>query len=165
MSVNKYRPHVLVLPEDDANRQLANGFDLNLASRQLQVLAPSGGWALVRDSFVADHIVDMQRNPHRFMVLLIDFDNNLNRLEAVRASIPIDLTERVFVSALSNPEALRQGGLGSYEAIGGSLADDCRDRTQTVWSHQLLQHNEAELARLRNAVCDFLFPSQPQTGP
>lgn len=30
MSVNKYKPHVLVLPEDDANRQLANGFLLGL---------------------------------------------------------------------------------------------------------------------------------------
>jgi hypothetical protein len=26
MSANKYKPHVVVLPEDDANRQLANGF-------------------------------------------------------------------------------------------------------------------------------------------
>jgi hypothetical protein len=29
MSVNKYLPHVLVLPEDDANRQMANGFFLD----------------------------------------------------------------------------------------------------------------------------------------
>ncbi len=26
MSVNKYKPHVLILPEDDADRQIANGF-------------------------------------------------------------------------------------------------------------------------------------------
>lgn len=31
MSVNKERPHVLILPEDDANRQLANGFQLDFA--------------------------------------------------------------------------------------------------------------------------------------
>jgi len=30
MSVNGHLPHVLVLPEDDANRQLANGFVLDL---------------------------------------------------------------------------------------------------------------------------------------
>ncbi len=29
MSVNKFLPHVLVLPEDDADSQLANGFLLN----------------------------------------------------------------------------------------------------------------------------------------
>ena len=29
MSVNVYKPHVLVLPEDDADRQIANGFLLD----------------------------------------------------------------------------------------------------------------------------------------
>lgn len=33
--MNKYRPHVLVLPEDDANRQIANGFLLAPALRSL----------------------------------------------------------------------------------------------------------------------------------
>jgi hypothetical protein len=28
MRINKYKPHILVLPEDDANRQIANGFIL-----------------------------------------------------------------------------------------------------------------------------------------
>jgi hypothetical protein len=27
--MNRYQPHVFVLPEDDANRQLANGFLLD----------------------------------------------------------------------------------------------------------------------------------------
>lgn len=26
MSTNKFQPHVLIFPEDDANRQIANGF-------------------------------------------------------------------------------------------------------------------------------------------
>ncbi len=41
MSVNRALPHVLVLPEDDANRQIANGFLLALDSsvqRRIQVL-------------------------------------------------------------------------------------------------------------------------------
>jgi hypothetical protein len=27
---NKYKPHVIVLPEDEANRSIANGFQVNL---------------------------------------------------------------------------------------------------------------------------------------
>lgn len=44
MSVNKHLPHVFVLPEDDANRQLANGFYLaeSLDVRRMQVLQPPG---------------------------------------------------------------------------------------------------------------------------
>jgi hypothetical protein len=33
MSVNKYQPHVLLLPEDDANTELANGFVLEIEYR------------------------------------------------------------------------------------------------------------------------------------
>ena len=58
MSVNKYLPHVLVLPEDDANRQLANGFllDRALMTRSIQVLAEAGGWTAVLDRFKSDHV-------------------------------------------------------------------------------------------------------------
>lgn len=40
--VNKYLPHVFVLPEDDANVQLANEFHLQVNQlRQMQVLEPA----------------------------------------------------------------------------------------------------------------------------
>jgi hypothetical protein len=43
MSVNKYLPHVLVLPEDDANRQLATGFEIEVKhTRRIQVLVEAG---------------------------------------------------------------------------------------------------------------------------
>lgn len=46
MSVNRHLPHVLVLPEDDANRQIANGFLLHhaIGNRKIQVLEEAGGW-------------------------------------------------------------------------------------------------------------------------
>jgi len=45
MSVNKYQQHVLVLPEDDANRQLEIGFLLDplLIDRRIDVLEVAGG--------------------------------------------------------------------------------------------------------------------------
>ena len=84
MSVNRELPHVLVLPEDDANRQIAIGFQLALdwsVQRRIQVLNPAGGWYRVLDSFESDHVVAMDRNRHRLVVLLIDFDSNIARLE------------------------------------------------------------------------------------
>jgi len=49
MSVNVYRRHVMVLPEDDANGDIVNGFllDPSLNERAIQVLPPAGGWANV----------------------------------------------------------------------------------------------------------------------
>lgn len=159
--VNRHRPHVLVLPEDDANRQLATGFllDDSLRTRNIKVLEEVGGWAALLDRFTSDHVVGMEKYPDRIMILLVDFDGNVNRLEAIKARIPQSLAARVFIlGALREPEELRTAGLGTYEAIGKAMAADCREGTSTIWGHPLLRHNQEELERLRLPVCPVLFP-------
>jgi hypothetical protein len=102
MSVNAQMPHLLVLPEDDANSEMAKGFERKLASRTrfYQVLPPSGGWLKVVDEFVDAHVPAMKSNRHRYMVLLIDFDERSRRLEEITARIPDELKKRVFVTAI-----------------------------------------------------------------
>lgn len=159
MSVNKHLRHVFVLPEDDANRQLATGFHLDVdVARQLQVLTEAGGWTHVRNLFVSDHTDEMRRYAERLMVLLVDFDNDVDRLQKMKAVVPPDLADRVFVlGALDEPEALRRAGLGSYEAIGKAMAADCRSGTRKIWAHELLKHNLDEVGRFSHAGCGFLF--------
>lgn len=157
MSVNKYLPHVFVLPEDDANRQLANGFDLDIQTRQFRVLPEAGGWLRVRDNFISNHVVDMMSNPKRHMVLLVDFDEDADRARNLTAEVPELLHDRVFVlGSYNEPEDLRRAGLGSYEEIGRAMATDCRRGTRTIWAHPHLRHNDGELVRL-SSVCRFLF--------
>ncbi len=162
MSVNRYRPHVMLLPEDDANRSLANGFILHpsLSDQQkIQVLPVAGGWTKTVDCFKSDHVSAMAAYPSRTMVLLIDFDGECERLGEVKAVIPENLKDRVFVLGVwTEPEALR-AILGSYETIGRGMAEDCRDDTTTTWGHELLQHNSSELERLRERVRPIPFPS------
>jgi len=106
----------------------------------------------------------MEKYLHRFMILLVDLDGKLDRLAYVKSRIPETLKDRVFVlGAFSEPGKLK-ADLGSYEEIGMKLADDCRNGTQMAWAHSLLQHNEAELARLRSSVCGFLFPGPAEVG-
>ncbi len=160
MSVNKYRPHVYVLPEDDANRQLANGFQLGDLSdyRQMKVLNVAGGWQEVVKCFKEEHAPEMDRNAKRFTVLLIDFDEQQNRLNNVKAEIPEHLKERVFVlGAWSEPEKLRTDFGPDYEKIGAAMAKDCFDNTDVIWAHELLRHNANELERLRKHVRPILF--------
>ncbi len=160
MSINKYQPHVFVLPEDDANRQMANGFLLNpsLATHRIRVIPEAGGWRKVLDEFETVHIAEMGHNRYRSMVLLIDFDGDENRLRDAKAVIPPDLVDRVFIlGAWSKPEALK-ADLGRYEKIGSDMAKDCRDGTERTWGHRLLQHNAGELDRLRQHVGPILFP-------
>ncbi len=158
MSVNKFHPHILVLPEDEANSDIANGFHLEVnAIRQMQVLEEAGGWGEVLNQFHSVHVVEMDRNPYRFMVLLIDCDGQVERLNNARERIPEHLKNRVFIlGVLSEPEALRPD-LGSLETIGKKIAEDCRDETDAIWNHNLLRHNVIEVARLRQHAGDILF--------
>jgi hypothetical protein len=158
MSVNRDKPHVWVLPEDDANKDLANGFHLELQHiRQMQVFPPTGGWSKVLDTFQSVHLGDMQTNLNRFMVLLIDFDGRRDRLERAKAVVPPGIADRVFIlGAWTEPEKLKSAGLGSYEAIGKAMAKDCREGTRTIWAHELLRHNTSEIDRLHSRVWPFL---------
>ena len=161
MGVNKERPHVYVLPEDDANRQLAKGFQLQVDQneRQMQVLRPAGGWNNVLSLFDLVHVREMERCPNRLMVLLIDFDGHEERLKDAKAVIPNHLKDRVFIIGVwTEPEALK-ADLGEYEKIGLAMADDCREETDTAWGHDLLRHNASEIGRLRERVRPILFQS------
>lgn len=81
MSVNKYQSHILVLPEDRANSEIANGFLLNpnLNIRSIQILPYAHGWRTVLNKFTSDHISEMRQYPHRNILLLIDFDEDENQ--------------------------------------------------------------------------------------
>ena len=73
MSVNREKWHLVIKPEDDANRQIANGFVCSLemrAQKKIQVLPTSGGYLKALE-FVGNAQLD--RFPHRRLLILIDF--------------------------------------------------------------------------------------------
>ncbi len=159
--MNKNRPHLFILPEDDANSQLAHGFveHHGIQHRRVRVLNPAGGWKKVLGNFQAYHLNGMRASPNRMMVLLIDSDNDTKRLERIRnEDIPKDVSDRVFVlGVLPEPEKLRTDTKKSFNEIGRFLADGCPNSRNKLWSHELLQHNEAELERMIPSIRSFLF--------
>lgn len=163
MPVNKFLDHILVLPEDDANAAIANGFVEHVDKiRQIQILPAAGGWCAVCEAFAANHIAAMRKYPKRLMVLLIDFDDQKNRFEQVVRHIPPDLHERVFVlGSLINPEVLKRALSMRGEDVGRALANECRLRDDGLsgptWGHQMLAHNLAELQRIPNEFFNTLY--------
>jgi len=158
--MNKYQPHIYILCEDDANRQIVNGFvlDPSLNVRVIQVLPLARGWEKVRDDFADTHIKTMSQYAHRHMVLVVDFDGVNNRLEQIKQVIPPILEDRVFVlGVLKEPEDL-PSKLGTLEQIGQNLAKDCRENTNITWGHELLKHNAEELKRMTPILKPILFP-------
>ncbi len=165
MSINKNKPHLFILPEDDANRQIANGFiqDLNVNARAIQILPIANGWKKVVDKLMNDHVRKMRQYPQSMMVLLLDFDQCEDRLIYVESHIPEDIKNRVFVLGVqSNPESLKRNIQKSFEAIGESLATDCAENKNELWGHRLLIHNKTELERMIVSVKPFLFEKSTQ---
>jgi hypothetical protein len=159
MSANKYQPHLLILPEDDANRELANGFILNQAinPRVVQIMPPARGWTKVLRKFRDDYLEGMRtKYQNRHILFLIDFDRNEERLHYVQKEIPQDVADRVFVlGTWSEPEELKTKTKKSLEHIGKTLANDCPGTRNELWSDELLRHNELE--RIISSVGSFLF--------
>lgn len=158
--MNREKEHILVLPEDRANEEIANGFIQipNVNSRTIKIERPAGGWKKVLKKFEEQHIAVMRQYTKSRVVLLIDFDQREDRLSYVNSQIPDDLKERVFVlGVLSNPEILRNDVGKNFEGIGEALANNCSDNTNDLWDHELLKHNKIELDRLIYSVKPFLF--------
>jgi hypothetical protein len=156
---NRYLPHVLIIPEDDANRQIANGFLLNhsVDTGRIQLEVEAGGWSHALAQFKRVYVPEMNKWEQRFILLLIDFDEDGNRFKEAQSAIPENLRNRVFVlGAWSNPERLRAELGASFERIGGLMAVEC-EKGDGIWVHPLLRHNANELDRLRKLVCPFLF--------
>lgn len=160
---NKYRPHVVVLPEDEANRSIVNGFQLGhrINQRALEVLPEAGGWTHVRDQFQRSLIPYLEKHRDAVAVLLVDFDEKAERREQVLGQLPSSLSDRVFVLGVwSEPENLRSDLRQSPEQIGRLLYDDCVEGTTTTWGHPLLAHNALELERLLTLVRPILLGSR-----
>ena len=158
MSSNRFQFHLQVLPEDDANREIANGFLLHstLRQRPIQVLHPAGGWMRVLESFEREHIDNLTRNTYRNLLMLIDFDSDPTRLELVNARVPTQIKNRVFVLGIwSEPEALK-ADYRNYETIGTLLADGFFNQDDLIWEHPLLKYNADERRRTRESVCPSL---------
>ena len=162
MSVNKFLPHVFVVPEDRADEELANGFVQHdqVDGRQVQVLRPADGWPGVLEKFTTQYISYLRNHSEGYVILLIDFDAKYkDQRDRFDKAVPDDLKKRVFVvGAKETPELLRQALGERLEDIGLSLADDCYKGTVDVWGHDHLKHNEPDRLQLVQTVKSILFP-------
>ncbi len=165
MSGNREKSHIIVLPEDEANEKIANGFllSLNINARSIIIDKYAGGWRKVVSKFLDQLVPEMRKYRACVAILLIDFDcyegsSHEDRLHKVTGEIPDDLKNRVFVlGVLSEPEKLKAKSRMSFEKIGETLAEGCPETKSELWMDELLKHNEDELSRILVLVRPFLF--------
>lgn len=159
MSVNKYLPHVIVVPEDRADEQIANGFLLHDQVKNLGVERPAAGWSGVLEKFKIELIPYLDKYKEGRAILLIDFDNKYeDRRDHFEQAIPGILKDRVFVVGVkATPEEFKQSLKKDFETIGMELADNCFRNIDGLWTHDHLAHNNPDRVRLTHAVRPILF--------
>ncbi len=159
--MNRYAPHVYIIPEDGRDGQIAEGFVQHhqVQHSRIQVMPSARGWPNVLKTFRDEYIPRLRDYPHAHVVMLIDFDDQVDQRKAdFDQEIPADVKTRVFViGSKDEPETLKKALKIGFEEIGKSLANDCDAGTAEHWDHEQLQHNEGERQRLVQAVRPFLF--------
>ena len=160
MSVNKYRKHLIIIPEDDANRQIVIGFLLydSIVGRAIQILPSAGGW-LKAEEALKSQLGYMRNHQNCHILLIIDFDEYLTRRKKIREEIPEDIRNRIYIlGSFSQPEDLKKE-FGPYENIGRLLSEECLEEKWKIWESQNLKNNQSELTRLNKDVRPFVFKS------
>jgi hypothetical protein len=149
VSANDFRPHVKVIPEDEANRQIANGFLIEAgATREMQVLEVAGGWLKVIESFQSVHARELDRCSERLVILLIDFDGDEQRPSFVKEHVPERLRDRVFILGVqTEPEALRTVPAVTNRSVEPSRGIAAREPTP------LGAMNSCDAMRPKSHVC------------
>ena len=156
--MNKYQPHIKVLVEDDAIRQVANGFFLNYnVVGRIQIMPTLGGWPNVKEEFETIYVTAMRNNLSIYCVLIIDFDEDLDRRTTFNQIIPKDLRDRVIlIGAFDEVEDLCREEGKSKENMGKEITRMCSSGGNICNINQL-KHNKEEVDQYGNKFRELIF--------
>ncbi|WP_395144447.1 hypothetical protein [Armatimonas sp.] len=161
MAGNRYKNRVEIFVEDDANRELVNGF-LRVGylpyRKDIIVVTPAGGWRVLKNKFSEEYIKRMRNDKFLHVVLVVDFDDKDDRFTEVSSVIPSDLCDRVMLIGMKDePEDMRRSMGKHLEDIGEEIAKACFDKAEGVWGDEHLKHNHSERERIGQTMRDLLF--------
>jgi 5S rRNA maturation endonuclease (ribonuclease M5) len=162
---NKYVPHLLVIPEDEANRQIITGFASHseVDNRRIHVEPVACGWIRALEHFQSNHLRGMKKYENRHVMILIDFDDREDRLEKAKEYIPENMRSRVYVmGCLSEPERIRAATRMSKSQFGEAIAEACLSGNEDLWQKDILAHNRAELERMKSSICPHIMLHGPR---
>lgn len=159
-AVNKFKPHLFIVPEDEADERIANGFQLHLeVAGEVQIMPAAGGWKKVINTILVEYVPILKSNGNAHVIGIIDCDNDSERIAKQLATFPADLRERIFViGANANPEVFKNAVKMKFEQIGEKLAAECFSDQFELWNHEMLSYAAGEVVRAKNTLRTFLFP-------
>ncbi len=155
MSVNLFKPHLVILPEDEKNRDIALAVQRHLPrafANQIKIENPLRGWLKTLDAI---DLVYQPNKDEQYIVAVIDFDDNLeerHQMIAKRFEENGYNKGHVFViGAKSEAENVWQMPILQDKTLRLENEDYLKF-TDRFWTSDQLVHNRATLEALCQMV-------------
>lgn len=163
--VNKFKPHLFIVPEDDADRQIAVGFQMHLeANGRMQIVDVAGGWLKVVNVIKDEYVPLLNNNPNTHVLGIIDCDKDADRIAEQLKTFPAGIRNRIFLLGVNeNPQEFKRSTKMHFAQIGEKLADECYKDELDLWNHEMLSYSSIEALRAKNALRELVFGISPPT--
>jgi len=157
LSVNRGKPYLLIIPEDDDDRAFAEGARGALPAMNVKIVANSNGWPKIEKLLAGVYNKRLRANANEHLLILIDFDTKgQKRYDKVFGWVPEDVKDRVFIiGPEKEPKDLKKSLKlkMSFWQMGDQLVSDCDEQQiNPLWDHDMLSHNKPEFRRLLDTI-------------
>lgn len=168
MSANKYRKHLVILPEDQAYATMARGFKnyYRIRAENLEIKKVCGGWKKVFEMLASTYVPLMEQNPDMHVLCMIDFDYHRKSRQNILTQYEANLLQRIYLLGCRQEaeDFKRDMKHGKLEAFGTLLAEACVNSDITSgsnpWLSDQLKENGHEIEKIRHNLGMIIFRSK-----
>lgn len=160
MSVNREKPYLIVLFEDDAYKDLFMGFEFSM-QKQISQRPVCGGFDSVHLLLTNEKSIllkELNKFPKAYVLALIDADSDnyphsqKGKIDTLKTAIDVKYQDRVFIiGSKIEAEDIKQViiGQGKWKTVSQKLEDSCKNDHCQLWQDDMLKHNLDEISRLK----------------
>lgn len=161
--MNKFKPHLFIVPEDDADRQIAVGFQMHLEAKgEMQIVDVARGWLKVVGVIKDEYVPLLKNNLNSHVLGIIDCDKDADRIAGQLENFPEDIRNRIFLLGVNeNPQEFKRSAKMHFAEIGEKLADECYKDELDLWNHEMLSYSSSEALRAKDVLRELVFGLSP----
>lgn len=157
MSVNRERPYLIVLFEDNAYKDLFLGFEFSF-HKQIQQKPVLQGFDDVLFQLTNSNsttLKELNKYPNAYILAITDADMDSHQesnIDTLKKSIKGIYRNRIFVlGSKYEAENIKKEiiGQGKWRRLAKELESSCQNDSCELWHNDMLKHNLDEIVRLR----------------
>ena len=166
--MNKNKPHLVIVPEDEAWATLTRGFFMARAEGNIKVDRTCGGYNKEMTHFKDKLQPKMASNPNMHVLLLVDFDRKFaSRMTNFTQLVYPDYNKRAFMVGCKDEiqNLNTEYGGGKLEDLGQTMGNICLGDVTAMhtpkginpWTLPQILKSAVQVSLLKTRTFSFLF--------